>query len=404
MLVMLRCDTRLKANARSFGYSLLAALTLAWGLGALNGSMSAKAVTDPCPCTLFPSTATPATANWPDANSVELGVKFTADSPGYVDGVKFFKGDRNTGTHFGSLWTAGGQLLATGTFAGESASGWQALSFSTPVAVQANTVYVASYHTNTGFYSADPAYFSHPVDAGPLHALAGVNGVFAYGASQFPNQTFNQTNYWVDVTFDLSLTTTTLASSANPSVFGQPVTLTATVAPVRPAAVAPTGTVTFYDGSQQLGVAALDGRSPDRATLSTAALTAGDHALSAVYGGSSAFVGSTSAGLTQHVQRVPTSLSAAPAVLGLDPLHLSLLNLSAKLTRSDNGAPLTGQTIQFSSGAAALCSATTDGGGVATCNGAGGVLSIVLNGGYTAAFAGTATLAPVSAHGAAVTV
>src|SRR5262249_10214256 len=42
-----------------------------------------------CPCSLFPSTATPGVVATQDASSVELGVKFTADTPGFISGVKF---------------------------------------------------------------------------------------------------------------------------------------------------------------------------------------------------------------------------------------------------------------------------------------------------------------------------
>jgi hypothetical protein len=46
--------------------------------------------------------------------------------------------------------------------------------------------------------------FATPVTSGPLTALAdgadGGNGVFMYGSTgSFPNQTFNSSNYWVDV-------------------------------------------------------------------------------------------------------------------------------------------------------------------------------------------------------------
>ena len=73
-----------------------------------------------------------------------------------------------------------------------------------PVPVAANTTYVVSYHTNVGHYSASGGYFtSQGVDRSPLHAPAtgtvGGNGVYVYGASAFPTQTFNATNYWVDV-------------------------------------------------------------------------------------------------------------------------------------------------------------------------------------------------------------
>src|SRR4029077_21015288 len=80
-----------------------------------------------------------------------------------------------------------------------------------PVAITANTVYIVSYHTNTGHFSFDVGTFgSGSVDSGVLHALAastpGGNGVYAYsGGSTFPNQTFQGTNYYVDVVFAIKL-------------------------------------------------------------------------------------------------------------------------------------------------------------------------------------------------------
>jgi hypothetical protein len=126
---------------------------------------------------------------------------------GSISGIRFYKGPTNTGTHVGDLWTSGGTLLASATFTNEGASGWQQVSFAAPVAIQANTVYVASYHTNAGNYAVDEAYFAASgVDNPPLHALAsgasGGNGLYTYSAaSAFPTQTFNAENYWVDVVF-----------------------------------------------------------------------------------------------------------------------------------------------------------------------------------------------------------
>ncbi len=153
---------------------------------------------------LFPSTATPATVTVQDPNAVELGMKFTSDVSGNVTGVRFYKGPSNTGTHVGNLWTASGQLLATVTFTNETASGWQQASFAQPVAIAAGTTYVISYHTNVGFYSVDGGYFNSPVDNAPLHGVGNgtsANGVYMYGGSQFPNQSYNASNYWVDVVF-----------------------------------------------------------------------------------------------------------------------------------------------------------------------------------------------------------
>src|SRR5262249_46294232 len=98
-----------------------------------------------CPCSIWSSQAAPAVAASGDPNSVELGVKFRTESAGYITGIRFYKGPGNTGTHVGDLWTSTGQLLARATFANETASGWQTVSFSSPVPVQANKSYVASY-------------------------------------------------------------------------------------------------------------------------------------------------------------------------------------------------------------------------------------------------------------------
>jgi hypothetical protein len=155
--------------------------------------------------TLWPSTAAPGFVDAGPDGAVELGVKFRSDVAGTIAGIRFYKAAANTGAHVGNLWTSAGVLLATATFTGETASGWQQVNFSTPVSIASNTVYVASYHVNGGHYSADGSFFSSQgVDNPPLHALAsglsGGNGVYHYGAgSAFPNLTYDAENYWVDV-------------------------------------------------------------------------------------------------------------------------------------------------------------------------------------------------------------
>src|SRR5262249_39747193 len=121
--------------------------------------------------TIFPSTATPAVASANDANAIEVGVKVRSDVAGTVTGRRFYKGSANTGTHVGHLWTSTGTLLATATFSGETASGWQKVTLSSPVAIAANTTYVASYYAPAGGYAANTNFFvSSGIDNAPLHA------------------------------------------------------------------------------------------------------------------------------------------------------------------------------------------------------------------------------------------
>ena len=62
----------------------------------------------------------------------KLGVKFRTDVDGSIDGIRFYKSAANTGTHVGNLWTNGGTPLGSATFTGETASGWQEVTFGDP--------------------------------------------------------------------------------------------------------------------------------------------------------------------------------------------------------------------------------------------------------------------------------
>ena len=78
-------------------------------------------------------------------------------------------------------------------------------------------------------------------------------------------------------------TTTTLTSALNPAPLGTPVPLTAVVTPAAISTLLPSGTVTFFDGTNRLGAATLD--LTGTATYSATTLASGTHALSAVYNG-----------------------------------------------------------------------------------------------------------------------
>ncbi|MCO8271754.1 DUF4082 domain-containing protein [Actinoplanes sp. TRM 88003] len=148
--------------------------------------------------TVFPATATPVNASWNDPGNLEVGLKFTSDVAGQVNGVRFYKGAGNSGAHSGTLWTASGALLASGPFVGETASGWQTMLFTSPVTITPNTQYVVSYLAPNGRYAVDVNGLSAPVVNAPLRTVAG-GGSYKYGGG-FPGSAVNH-NYWVDVIF-----------------------------------------------------------------------------------------------------------------------------------------------------------------------------------------------------------
>jgi hypothetical protein len=120
----------------------------------------------------------------------------------------------------------------------------------------------------------------------------------------------------LDITVNQASTSTTLTSSANPSVFGQFVNLTAKVAAVAPGSGTPTGTVDFKDGTTDLGEITLNGGT----AILTTTLSLGNHSIAAVYSGDTNFKTSTATAISQNVNDAPTtttlSSSANPSVFG----------------------------------------------------------------------------------------
>ena len=147
----------------------------------------------------------------------------------------------------------------------------------------------------------------------------------------------------------VAMTKTTLTGTPNPSTFGQPVTLTATVLGV---VIRPTGTITFRDGATVLGTAALDANGV--ATLITSALGVGSHSITATYEGDANFGMSTSAPVPLVVQADSTTTTVAsspnPSMVG-QPVTLGASVVSR------GGSTPTG-TVSFFDGATFLGTAT----------------------------------------------
>jgi hypothetical protein len=105
-------------------------------------------------------------------------------------------------------------------------------------------------------------------------------------------------------------TSTTIAASPNPSVFGQPVTMTASV--TSSAGAVFTGSVQFFDGTTLLGTSSVNGGGV--ATFATSGFAVGNHSLTAQYVATTDFNASTSAPFTQRIgpATTKTSLRASP--------------------------------------------------------------------------------------------
>ena len=139
-------------------------------------------------------------------------MKFQASAAGFITQLEYLRGAADASdidVRSGHLWGPDGTLLATATFTSTPGqTGWQTAALSTPVAIQPGATYLASYHTDNN-YVFTSNYFNSSAHNGPdgfltapASSSAGGNGVFSTGASpSLPNQTFNASNYWVDVTF-----------------------------------------------------------------------------------------------------------------------------------------------------------------------------------------------------------
>jgi hypothetical protein len=156
---------------------------------------------------LYTPTDLPNQIETADTTDYELGVRFTASQSGSITELRYYRGaaDANdVDTRTLHLWSSNGTALGSVVVtSAQGATGWQTGTLSSAVAIQANTTYVASYGTVQN-YAFSGNYFGtpHPGSDGILTGLAGGNGVFSSGGTgAFPTSTYNNSNYWVDVSF-----------------------------------------------------------------------------------------------------------------------------------------------------------------------------------------------------------
>jgi hypothetical protein len=128
-----------------------------------------------------------------DDQAVEVGVRVHVDRPGHIAGTMVTRGSY-TGPIEVHVWSADGTLLAAQP--APAAPYYQRVTLATPVPVTANTEYVVSYHTPSGGYAQNEHYFTGTLFSQPFTAPASA-GVYRYGPSGFPADTWHESNYWV---------------------------------------------------------------------------------------------------------------------------------------------------------------------------------------------------------------
>jgi len=170
---------------------------------------------------------------------------------------------------------------------------------------------------------------------------------------------YNPSTNGLSQTVNKANTATAVSSSQNPSKINQSVTFTATVTAVSPGAGVPGGTVTFFDGSTQIGTGTL---SAGVASASTNTLTLGTHTITATYSGDGNFNGNNNGSLNSNPQIVvapPTiSKSFSPKTIPLN----SNSTLSFTVTNPNTASALSGLAFTDSlPGGVQLASTTVTG-------------------------------------------
>ena len=138
-----------------------------------------------------------------DGVAYTLGTEFTPDVDGQILGVRFWSGGEVAGSYGGLyLWTSAstGSLLASKSIATTpTSSGWQEVTFDSPVDVTAGVKYVAVWGPTTD-YGTTSLFF----DGGDYtnDHLAASLGTYLVGSTPaFPHSTYDSSCYFIDVLF-----------------------------------------------------------------------------------------------------------------------------------------------------------------------------------------------------------
>jgi len=241
--------------------------------------------------------------------------------------------------------------------------------------IPSGTYRPASYSGSDVFPAPAPAGPYNPAAPDGTGTFANVfngivpNGTWSLYAVEDAGDAANTTLSGWSLTFTLApaATTTSVTSSANPSVFGQSVTFTATVSTA--GLGTPSGNVQFFDGATPIGGAiALNGSG--QAQVTTSSLSVGNHTITAQYAGDvpNGFNSSTG-NLTSNPQVVNKANTSSGVASSSNPVGTNVaVTFTATVSPVAPGAGTRTGTVTFNRNGSPVCSGVAiNASGQATC-------------------------------------
>jgi hypothetical protein len=350
----------------------------------------------------------------PVSDGTATSAAFTSLSPGTYDIRASYSGDPHFVGSSAALDQGTGQSVQQGATTLALTSGPNPSAFGDTVAFTATVTAVApATGSPTGvvdFYEGDVLLGAVSLVAGNSGSVATFassalrTGSHAITAEYLGNFNFTGSSDSVSQVVGQVPTVTGLTAAPNPAVYGDAVTLTATVS-TTPATQGPaTGTVTFLDGATVLGSVPLAGTPDGQQATLTVPMQPGDHELVARYSGTSRFLASSSPVVAENVQRAPSHLTARSFITKTDTGAPQIYGRVQATLTGNGGAPLPGETLVFSTtqqtdhSVIHICTAVTDGDGVAECDATTLLTASTLDAGYDVTFNGSAAYLPTTVH------
>jgi hypothetical protein len=258
-----------------------------------------------------PSIATPTgSVTFRDGSTTLATVSLSGGAASFTTSKVAVGGHSITATYNGTFsFTASGPATSAVSVSPDTTTAVVTSSVASPVYGQAVTLTarVKAAAPGAGTPTGTVSFYDGPMFLGSAPLSNGVANFKTTALSVGPNSitvvyggdnNFQGTSAPLALTVNLDPTTTKLTSSSASAAHGKPVTLTASVLPVAPGSGAPTGTVSFWDGSALLGTVNLSG---GVAQLTWSFSVVGRHKIKAVYNGDADFLVSTSAVLIQTI-------------------------------------------------------------------------------------------------------